>query len=312
MVDLQPVFQQCAVIATVGKEDTVDAFAARATAYRFLGCPWSVANPQTWGSVTAPQTVQAHLLRLSIAFREAAAALNALEKDVDVLKGVSSLGMLIDQIHERSVIERAGDPVIEGSGTNDWTHARTLQLASRIVVAEEQLAGRWDKTQTYPVKLERIKATEGVATELGSIDTRFRVERHGWSYFGFHVGAVVKTDVRSFEWDKTGPVGSQVVTRVKDEGRAGRLAAFATFRFAEPFLPALERSPIRPGLEIGAAIDTKAPGLLYGINAEVFRIFRIGVGRVHWQVNRLVAGHVENGPIADHDKIRTVAAFERG
>jgi hypothetical protein len=315
LVDLLPVFHQCTVIGTVAKEDTVEAFTARLKAYRALGCPWDIANPQTWPMPSPdadPENVPGRLVRLAAVFRDAATALNGLVKDVDLLKGVGALAMLIDQVHERSILDVQGGSVMNGVKTNEWTCTRTLHLASRIVILEEPLAGRWDKAQSYPVKLERIKATEGVATELGALDTRFRVERHGWSYFGFHIGAIIRTNVRSHEWDKTGPAGSQVITRVKDEGRGGRVAAFGTLRFAEPFLPALERSPIRPGVEIGAAIDTKTPGLFYGVNAEIFRIFRVGAGRVHWQVNQLVAGQVENGRIEDHDKVRTVAALQRG
>lgn len=285
------------------------------TRVRETACTLPIGKPSAWEQVLALDPAQKSV---------ALAALRAARDVLTKANGVASLasgkppalaaGALRDILHRLRLsgtrTELLPDTLVPSGNALRQEDMRLLHVGNFMFVAEEPLAVQWNKVATYTLQVSRRKSlSDDVTTSLSDSTATFRAQRSGLSAFGFSIGILAATSARVPTWEITGADGEKRVTRVKNSGRAGQLASLVNLNLMEMFAPGVS-SPVRPGLEIGATLDTANPALLTGISFEFARVVRLGIGTGWWRIPQLVA-QTEDAVVGDNDKLQTKDVLQR-
>jgi len=173
----------------------------------------------------------------------------------------------------------------------------------------------WDVIRTYPISLAAdAPYTSHVAlAHPAKAATSYSLASTSSRLFGVDVG-VTATNVVDYEFgavaDPQHPK-QKVVGQTGETNRSGQFGIFLDYWIVQRWSERAAAWPVRPGLQVGAAVSTDHPAFHAGGALEVARYARFGGGVTFQRVTRLNGQHVGD-PIESSDDIRTHDQFERG
>jgi hypothetical protein len=196
----------------------------------------------------------------------------------------------------------------------DMRRAAAAKAHWQVVVPTPVTGARWDKVQEYTVAVKADSPYAGNIArnpELQDVTLVYDVRWEGESVLGVGVG-VTFTPLEDHTWAAL-PLSGDPTRKSPQpkttETRAGQLALFLNWRVVQTFWPAARRWVAKPGLEIGASLNTDKPGAYLGLSVEVLKVLRIAGGRT-WQRVTVLDGQVEGVTVVESDAdIRTRQAF---
>jgi hypothetical protein len=139
----------------------------------------------------------------------------------------------------------------------------------------------------------------------------YKIESATGQLIGFGIG-MVYTPLQQSTWTAVTVSGAtnKVVAETTRETRAGKLAAFLSYRFME-HRP--QGGPFHPTLDFGVGLSADHPSFFLGVGLEIKHAARIGFGWSPQRVTKLAEGQVANVTlVSSNDDIRTVKSFELG
>jgi len=173
----------------------------------------------------------------------------------------------------------------------------------------------WDVIRTYPISLAADAAyTSHVAlAHPAKAATSYSLASTSSRLFGVDVG-VTATDVVDEEFgavaDPLNPK-QKIIGQTGQTNRSGQFGIFLDYWIVQRWNEGAAAWPVRPGLQIGAAVSSDHPAFHAGGALEVARYARFGAGVTFQRVTRL-DGQQVGDPVSSSDDIRTHDRFERG
>jgi len=177
---------------------------------------------------------------------------------------------------------------------------------TRLYFAPEPYELRWNKVQTYPFEIgvDTPFVKQLVVQRPDGADAQYKLVSATRTRWGAGIGMVYTPLVSPVYGAVADPddEDAKIIAVTEQESRAGRYTAFLNFRLRTDGF-------VRPGLELGAALDVKTPGFFPGVSLEISDFARIGVGYGIQQVTQL-NGQMEGDRIKSKDDIRTKKGYD--
>ncbi len=173
----------------------------------------------------------------------------------------------------------------------------------------------WDVIRTYPISVAAdAPYTSHVAlAHPAKAATSYSLASTSSRLFGVDVG-VTATDVVDREFgavaDPLNPK-QKVIEQTGQTNRSGQFGIFLDYWIVQRWNERAAAWPVRPGLQVGAAVSSDDPAFHAGGALEVARYARFGAGVTFQRVTRL-DGQQVGDPVSSSDDIRTRDQFERG
>ena len=173
----------------------------------------------------------------------------------------------------------------------------------------------WDVIRTYPVSIaaDAPYADQVALAHPAKSATGYALASTSSRLFGVDVG-VTATNIVDREFaavaDPAQPK-QKVIEQTGQTNRSGQFGIFLDYWLVQRWHESAEYWPIRPGLQIGAALSSDNPAVHAGGVFEVARYARFGAGVTFQRVTRL-DGQQIGDPVSSSDDIRTRDRFERG
>lgn len=225
-----------------------------------------------------------------------------LDKERDILKAVAAAKIFAT----RACMAAAGSSACNGDDPGGpYTVSRVLRLG-------QVQRDRWSKIATFPIAIKRQSPYDAslVSSLPDAIASKFRLTSTQSALLGIGVG-VVTTNVVSPTWsaaaDPANPA-QKVVTRTGENDRIAIKSLVASYAFTGR----TASMPVRPLLEFGTSLETKAPGAFVGIGFAVAKYLRLGIGVTGQRINAL-NGQTEGVTVVAEDAaIKTKNRWKAG
>jgi hypothetical protein len=196
----------------------------------------------------------------------------------------------------------------------DLRRKAAAEAGWQIAVPTPATGARWDKSQQYTIEL---KADSPYAVDIArnpqlkDVTLTYTVRWSGESVLGVGVG-VTYTPVVDHTWAAL-PLPSdpkKLSPQVKTtETRAGQVALFLNWRAVQTFWPGTRTWKAKPGIEVGATLNTDKLGAYVGVSLEVLKALRIAYGRT-WQRVTVLDGQVAGVTVVQSEAdVRTRQTF---
>lgn len=154
-----------------------------------------------------------------------------------------------------------------------------------------------DNPGTLSIKSETSVYAECIRLRQTGVERKFLLSSRRQAFLGVGFGLTLCTNLKDPTYglvsvaDATKADGTAyVVARTSEESRKGTLIAMIFLRPRAFLTRTAQPWPVEPGIEVGASLDTKKPGLYFGPSLEIFRFLRIGVGGTWQVINSLAEG----------------------
>jgi hypothetical protein len=185
----------------------------------------------------------------------------------------------------------------------------------KIVVPTPATGAQWSKVQEYTIDLRADSPYAGDLArnpEFQDMKIKYDVRWVGESVLGVAVG-VTYTPLRDHTWaalpSPNDPSKKSPQPKTTDT-RAGQLALFLNWRAVQTFWPTTRTWAAKPGIELGASLNSDKPGAYLGVSLEVLKALRLAYGRT-WQQVTVLDGQVASVTVVESDTdIRTRQAFK--
>jgi hypothetical protein len=287
----------------------------------FIDLPANAYNRSIWNLPNVPANVNqppppltTKINEVALAFSELRTAKEDLESlpcDLSQVAGVEQILKAADDLLAKSDDARKAAANLEAFDQRRYAAAAHEW---QIDVPAPATGVRWDKSQEYTVELKADSPYVGDIArnpQLKDVTLTYTVRWRGESVLGVSVG-VTYTPLEDHTWaalplpsDPT-KLSPQVKTT---ETRAGQLALFLNWRAVQTFWPETRKWKAKPGIEVGATLNTDKLGAYVGASLEVLKVLRIAYGRT-WQRVTVLDGQVAGVTVVQSEAdVRTRQTF---
>jgi hypothetical protein len=169
----------------------------------------------------------------------------------------------------------------------------TWPLSKRVAVVVPPFPDQvWlqDNPGTISIKSETSVCPECTRLKPTGVDKKFLLVSQRQAFLGVGFG-ITFTSIKDPTFGAVyADEDTQVIARTSEESRSGTIVAMAYLRARALFNRTAQPRCLEPGLELGAGLDSKKPGLYAGVSFEIHRFVRLGFGGTWQVVNRLADG----------------------